>query len=316
MFEPGVRAVDAERWLAARLAASGIDDPRTDARRLVEAATGLRREHLLLAPERALTAAETDRLCAFTIRRLAREPVTRIEGERSFYGRTFSVSSDTLDPRPDTETLVDLALELVSELMALQVANASPPRPLTILDIGTGTGCILLTLLAETAGLATPPVGCGIDISAPALAVARANAAHLGLEDRVEWKLSGNFEREISGDFDIVVSNPPYIPTAEIAELEPEVRLHDPTIALDGGSDGLAIVRRIVAWSASRRQNSPNQFAELGGKNWFALEVGAGQSVSVLDLIADCCGKETASAARLRRDLGGHTRCVAWQPHF
>lgn len=286
----GLGVADVSRRLAASLARAGIESATLDARLLVEAATGLTREAIVLAPERALLVEEADRLREMVARRLAREPVTRILGERSFFGRSFIVTPATLDPRPETETLVELALEIAARLPRRQT--------LRILDIGTGTGCVLLTLLAELEGA----TGVGIDISMPALAVARLNADRLGLLARAAWchadgKAGGN------GAFDLVVSNPPYVASADIDALELEVRDFDPRLALDGGTDGLDVVRAIVAASA-RRAHGPHA--------WYALEIGAGQAGTVVSLVAEACGPDPIVECRM--DLGGHTRCVAWLP--
>lgn len=282
------------RAIAERLSAVGIDDARLDARILLAAATGLSRERLLLEEGRALTPDEARRLDALVRRRLAREPVTRILGERHFYGRRFEVTPDTLDPRPDTETLVDLALEIARDEGWLG-------SPIEIADIGTGTGCILLTLLAELPRAR----GIGIDISGAAIEVAKRNAATLGVEHRVTWRLARTLDG-LEGAPHLIVSNPPYIPSGDIPRLDPEVRCFDPSQALDGGKDGFAVLREIVAASTAW----PN-----GTSPWFAVEIGAGQENGLIDLIFKDCGPAARSTVRLRNDLGGHARCVAWKTH-
>lgn len=291
MITAGMSARDAIAGIAAALADAGIDSPRLDARLLIEAATGLTREQLVLDPGRALTVAEADRLAALVTRRKAREPVTRIAGHRSFHGREFVVTPATLDPRPETETLAELALAVARE-------EGWSGKPVEVLDIGTGTGCILLTLLAE---LGDGARGTGVDVSAAALEVARRNAVRLGLADRATWKLITGIG-DIRSAPDLVVSNPPYIRSADIQALAPEVRHYDPALALDGGPDGLAVIRDIVRWSKGHAQT------------WFVMEFGAGQDQAVVELISTCCGADTAKHARLQVDLGGHTRCVAWKP--
>lgn len=291
------------REVAALLSAEGIDDGRADARRLVQAATGMSREQTMLEPGRVLDQREAMRLEEMVRRRLAREPVTRILGERHFYGRPFEVTPATLDPRPDTETLVELALEIAAE-------EGWGKRSIDILDIGTGSGCILLTLLAELP-LAR---GIGIDISAAAIEVAQRNAVRLGVSERAAWQVCG-FPACDLPRFDLVVSNPPYIPAGDIEGLDPEVRQYDPMPALDGGADGLDVIRDIVDVSSRRRAwRDPGH--ELGLGTWLVLEVGAGQAPGVAALVAEKCGQATAATIRLRKDLGGHTRCVAWKPHF
>lgn len=307
MIPAGSSVADAVRLVATTLASAGSEDARLDARLLVEAATGLSREQIVLDPARKLMLPEALRLAADVQRRLGREPVSRILGERAFYGRTFHVTPDTLDPRPDTETLVELALDIARE-------EGWRERPIDILDIGTGTGCILLTLLAEL----PQACGLGIDVSAGALEVAAGNAERLGVAGRARWQhgdgvrgvanqVAGGVSSGVAGRFDLVVSNPPYIPSAEIAGLDPEVRRFDPLVALDGGSDGLAMIRAIIAHSATPHGSSGI---------WFVLEFGAGQAQSVVELIRLSCSPEVAGRARLAKDLGGHTRSVAWKPHI
>lgn len=291
MIAPGTRIDGAITQVAAAFTAAGIDSARLDARLLLQAVTGMSHEQVVLEPGRLLAPHEATHLSELAARRCAREPIARILGERSFWGRSFLVTQDTLDPRPETETLVELALGIADQ-------EQWRGRPIRVLDIGTGTGCILLTLLME---LGRPATGLGTDASPAALAVARTNAACLGLDDRASWLLETGLAA-LPGRFDLVVSNPPYIPTAEIAALDPEVRCFDPGLALDGGADGLDIIREIVSWSASQ----PHA--------WFALEHGAGQSPAVVGLIEASCGTVVAAQARRMLDLGGHTRCVAWKP--
>lgn len=269
------------------LKAAGVDTPELDARRLLEAAAGITPEDLLRDPDRVLEAAASAGMSELVSRRLAREPVSRIVGRREFYGREFIVTPATLDPRPESETLVEAALGLV-------------PRdvPVRILDICTGTGCLLLTLLAELP-LAT---GTGTDISVAALEVARANARELGLEQRTDW-VETDLADGIAGRFDLVVANPPYIPSGDIAGLAPEVRMHDPTLALDGGPDGLAPYRRIIA-----------QAHDLAAGGAVVLELGAGQADAVEAMIrgVEPPGSEPQVSRHL--DLARHTRCVSWTP--
>jgi release factor glutamine methyltransferase len=203
------------RATAEQLSAVAGDAARVEARWLLEAA-----------------GADRDLLEAFVIRRLAGEPVDRIVGRRGFWTLDLAVTPDVLSPRPDTETIVRAALEH---------AVGDRDRPRRILDLGTGSGAILLALLAEL----PQAHGTGMDISAAALAVAQANARANDLDDRTEWR-QGSWAKGIPGRFDLVVSNPPYIPSADIAGLDIEVRDHDPVLALDGGADGLDCYRAIL----------------------------------------------------------------------
>jgi release factor glutamine methyltransferase len=274
------------------LAEAGIDSAAKDARLLVAAALDVGSADLVRDPERLIGAREAERLEAFALRRGAREPVSRILGARGFYGREFLVTPATLDPRPCTETLIEAVLELAD-------AEQWRQRPIRILDVGTGTGAILLTLLAELP-LAT---GLGTDISRGALETAQKNALALGVADRARFETRRSLEG-VEGRFDLLVSNPPYIPTADIAGLDPEVRSFDPAAALDGGADGLDVYREL---SASLDRIVP--------EGWAVLEVGAGQSDAVAALLAGIGGRAAASSVKRWADLGHHERCVAVRTH-
>jgi release factor glutamine methyltransferase len=283
--EPGSETVRTALIRATRrLSAAGVETPEVDARLLACAATGLGRLDVVAAPDRPLTSAERDRLEAFLVRRAAREPVSRILGCRGFFGRTFEITPATLDPRPDTETLVELTLDIVR-------AQGWRDRPLRLLDIGTGSGAILLTLLAELPQAG----GLGTDIDKEALAVAARNAQRLGLSDRASFSCGRSLDFDV-GEVDIVVSNPPYIPSTDIPGLEPEVRLYDPLRALDGGEDGLDVVRELAA-GLDRLPRVPV----------LVLEVGCNQADKALKILNPDGGK----VVRVANDLGGHRRCVA-----
>lgn len=273
----------ARRNLAGRLRASAIDTPDLDARLLTGAALGLDLTGLAVNAARVLDQGEGARLAAFAQRRLAGEPVARILGHKEFWGLDLLLSPATLVPRPDTETVVEAALALV------RAGDLEPPRRL--LDIGTGSGALLLALLTEF----TQAFGVGSDIARDALTTAAANARRLGLEARAAW-VGCDLGAAFAGGFDLVVSNPPYIPSAEIASLTIEVRRHDPLTALDGGPDGLDAYRRITA--QAKRLLAP------GGA--LLLEVGRGQSEAVGALVA-AAGLILAPP---RRDLAGIERVV------
>jgi release factor glutamine methyltransferase len=290
----GTTLAEATTSIGARLAAEGIEDARLDARRLVEAATGLSSERLLMEPRRALGEREAMLLAQMVERRLTREPVSRILGQRAFWGRTFEITPDTLDPRPDTETLIGLALDLAEE-------EGWRERPIRMLDIGTGSGCIVLTLLAEL----PYATGLGTDVCNGALVTAARNAGSHCLAGRAVWQHADLIEG-VRGTFDLVVSNPPYIPSADIDGLAPEVRGFDPWRALDGGRDGLDLYRRIAV-EAGR---------VLAPGGWIAVEVGAGQADAVAALARTAGAAGGNVDVRTRRDLGGHTRCVAWKPQL
>ncbi|MGE0627454.1 MAG: peptide chain release factor N(5)-glutamine methyltransferase [Hyphomicrobiaceae bacterium] len=291
-FQSSDTRAAALRRMRHAFAAAGVPTPEVDARRLLQLALETDAADLVLNPARALG----DNARALTLaanRRIAREPVSRIAGWRGFHGIELEVSPDTLDPRPDTEALVELALEIA-------VGQGWRDRPVRIIDFGTGTGCVLLALLAELP-LAT---GIGSDISPAALAVAQRNGERLGLAGRVGWIEADGLEPlQACGPFDLLVSNPPYIPSDDIPELEPEVRDFDPLFALDGGRDGLDWYRHLIANAAA-----------CVPQGWMAVEVGTGQAADVVEMLkladSECC----PDRARTRKDLGGHIRSVAWKP--
>jgi release factor glutamine methyltransferase len=291
--EPGI--VDRPRTVAgalrratARLQGAGIEDPGTDARRLLCAALGLSATDLLSRPQRALSVEEADRLDRHIERRRRREPVARILGCRDFYGRSFAISPATLDPRPDSETLIEAALDLVR-------GEGRTQAPLRLLDVGTGSGCLLLTLLCEL----PRATGVGTDIDQDALNVARANASRLGVADRATWLVADALDGVV-GDFDMLIANPPYICTGEIAGLEPEVREYDPLAALDGGADGLRFYRRLAA---AIRSVVPN--------GWVVLEVGHDQADAVAALLLSTLRAADRGDVRFYLDVTGRRRCVA-----
>jgi len=233
------KSIDAaRRALAASFKSAGIDSAELDARLLTGAVVSLDLTGMITQAARTLTADEAARLESFARRRLAGEPVARILGTREFWGLPLNLSLATLVPRPDTETLVELALEM-------QRAGAVEDRPLRIADLGTGSGAILLALLSEL----PDAQGFGTDISAEALRTAEHNARRLGFSGRATF-IRCDYASALSGPFDLIVSNPPYIRSADIAMLAPEVRDHDPQAALDGGADGLDAYRVLITQAA------------------------------------------------------------------
>lgn len=271
----------AVRRLTGRFTDAGIDTPGLDARLLVAHVLGIRPQDILMNPDAPLTAAQDGTLETLAARREAREPIGRILGRRGFWSLDLRLGPDTLEPRPDTETVVEAVLDAVPDLAA----------PLRILDLGTGTGCILLALLAEY----PTARGLGIDIAPGAVDIATANAADAGMDGRATFRL-GNWGEGLDGTFDVIVSNPPYIPAAEIAALDPEVRSHDPVRALDGGTDGLDAYRLLAPLVA--RHLAPGGVA--------VFEVGAGQAPAVAAMLSD----SGLDAVWNRTDLGGVERCV------
>lgn len=265
-----------------RLEAAGIDQPVIDARLLLEAAAGVGRVEIITDPHRMLTGEQMQAYEGYIERRLRREPVSHILGRKGFWKIMLGVTRDVLTPRPDTEVIVDEALKAFPEFMAFNV-----------LDLGVGSGAILLAILAERPAAK----GLGIDISEEALAVARENAANLDLNTRVAL-LRGDWTAGL-GDagFDLVVSNPPYIATAEIETLDPEVRDHEPRLALDGGPDGLDPYRLLA----------PEILRVLKPGGMFAVEIGHTQSAAV-EALFRAAG---ASGVRTIKDLALRDRVVA-----
>ncbi|PZA11207.1 peptide chain release factor N(5)-glutamine methyltransferase [Rhodopseudomonas palustris] len=273
----------ARRRLARQFQDAAIESAALDARLLVGEVTGLDLTGLLVQAERVLTAAENERLQAFAARRLGGEPVARILGVGEFWGLPFELSADTLVPRPDTETIVEAALAFLEE------RSLRAPR---ILDIGTGSGAILLALLHELPGAA----GVATDISLGALRVARCNARRLGLADRAAF-VACDYTSALHGPFDLIVSNPPYIPGSEIATLDREVREHDPRRALDGGADGLDAYRKII----------PESVRLLQPDGALVVEIGQGQEDDVSALMRT---SGLSLSDPLRTDLSGIFRAV------
>jgi release factor glutamine methyltransferase len=237
---------------AGMLRRAGIETPELDARLLLCHAAALTQEAYVARGRETLCPEAAALLDQALARRIAREPVSRIIGTREFYGRAFLVGAETLDPRPDTETLIEAAL-------AFAEARGGRDRPLSLLDLGTGSGCILLTLLAEL----PEARGLGTDLSQAALALAAENATRLGVGERASF-LAADWLGAIDRRFDLVLSNPPYLATAEIDILADEVRLYDPRLALDGGADGLDAYRRIAAGAPSVMADQARLLFEIG----------------------------------------------------
>ena len=275
----------ARRALAARFRDAGLNSPELDARILVGAALGLDLTGVIAAAAQVLTAEQAELLQDFTRRRTAGEPVARIVGVKEFWGLPLRLSPATLVPRPDTETLVEAALEILRR-------GSNGDCPLRIADLGTGSGAILLALLSELPNAS----GVGTDISVAALRTARDNARQLGFLPRAAF-LACDYAAALSGPFDLMVSNPPYIRSAQIASLDPEVRDHDPHRALDGGIDGLDAYRLIAR--QAKRLLAPGAV--------LAVEVGQGQSEDVQGLMT---AAGLAPAGPPKSDLAGIRRVV------
>jgi release factor glutamine methyltransferase len=273
---------EARRALASAFAGRAGEEAGLDARLLIEEATGLSRAALTLDGARALGAAAGP-LAAFAERRLAGEPVSRILGRREFWSMSFRVTPATLDPRPDTETLIETILRRLGDRRA---------APLRIVDFGVGTGAVLAALLRECPNAR----GVGVDLSPQAVEVARDNLTRLGLAERATIAV-GDWDSRLEGEFDVVASNPPYIPSQDIAGLALEVRAHDPALALDGGEDGLNAYRRLAEIAARR----------LLPQGVAAFEVGIGQA----DAVAALLERRGLRPWPADRDLAGLERVVA-----
>jgi len=278
-----VSAAEACRLLAQMFRTRGLETPELDARILVGHALGIDRSQLAANSGRLLDASEADAVAARATRRLSHEPIARIVGHKEFWSLDLRVDPAVLVPRPETETVVEAALAAIDA--------GARKQPLRLLDIGTGSGALLLALLTELPNA----FGIGVDISTAALDVARDNAVTLGFARRCAF-VAGDGGRALSGPFDIVVSNPPYIAQGEISHLAPEVREHDPALALDGGNDGLDGYRMIAA--DVQRLLAPGGF--------LVVELGAGQEVNAAALLT----KAGLTVGSARKDLAGIARAL------
>ena len=261
------------------LAAAGIEDAARDARVLMAHFLNISKDRLTLYTSDEITVEQEAGFAALVEERLRRRPVSKIVGGREFYGRTFNVSDDVLDPRPDTETLIDCALSISFS---------------KFLDLGTGSGAIAVTLLAER----PDALGTATDVSKPACAIATLNADRHVVIDRLDVKSSNWFE-QIEGKFDLIVSNPPYIAADEMLTLAPEVRDFDPHLALTDHGDGLGCYRAII----------PNAINYLQYAGWLMLEIGPTQADAVVELMA---GAGFANVTVVR-DIDGRNRVIKGQ---
>jgi release factor glutamine methyltransferase len=265
-------------------ARAGIATPELDARLLLEWAAGADRLAVLTSPEREMNASEAARLQDALARRLVHEPVHRIIGRRGFYGLEFELSPETLEPRPDTECLVELVLKHL---------KGREGDALSLLDLGTGTGIIAISLLANLPSARAVAT----DISAGALESCAKNADANGVLARLT-RIQSNWFKAIESSFDVIVSNPPYIPAAELSGLSPEVREYDPPLALDGGADGLEAYRALAAGAV----------AHLAARGFIAVEIGHTQRASVTQIF-EAAGHRLIDGAR---DLGGRDRALVF----
>jgi release factor glutamine methyltransferase len=262
---------------------TGLSEPVADARLLMQWVTGMPHEELLMKGDKFVTSDEQARLQQAIDRRMKAEPVSRIIGRRAFWKHDFKITPDTLDPRPDSETLIMASLH-----------HAGESR--TILDLGTGTGCLLLSLLGEWPAA----TGIGLDINVETVKVAGENARALGMSARATF-IAMDWEKFNGGPFDLIISNPPYIAETERGDLMPEVVLYDPPLALFGGPDGLDAYRSIA-------RLAPN-WLTLGGK--LVLEIGHAQGNSVKSILVEAGW----DVIEIRPDLAGLDRCVVAKRH-
>lgn len=284
-FDPGMTRGAAQRRLAALFREHGIESATADARVLLCASLGAGHADVVRDPDRPLGRAAAA-LETFAARRIKREPVSRIIGEREFWTARYAISSDVLDPRPATETLIEAVLDF---------AARHPRQNWRILDLGTGSGAILCSLLQSLPG----SFGVGTDKSPAACKVAQRNLAALGLAGRGHI-MCGDWTQALRGPFDVIVSNPPYIPRADIRLLAPDVRDYDPRLALDGGDDGLDAYRAII--------RSLPELLALGG--FVALEIGSSQKRAVEPLLRGAFD----APVEARLDLDGNWRVMTVSP--
>ena len=265
------------------LTEAGVETPVEDAKRLLAAAAGVSPLGILLQRERRIAPQAAESYQSYIEARAARRPVSRILGRRGFWDLEFAINDAVLDPRPESETVVEAVLARLDDRK----------RSYRILDLGVGSGCLLLSLLGALARSS----GVGVDLSPLAVVCAEGNAAALGLSARSDF-LAGDWGRAVAARFDIIVANPPYIPDAEIAGLAPEVSRHDPRLALAGGVDGLSAYRRLA----------PDLFRLLGSGGFAVVECGAGQVGSLCNWSEVCIYSAGYDATLLGRKYSGRRR--------
>ena len=283
-LKAGASIADAVRTASQAFKLAHLESPEVDARLLVGEALRLSRTQLAAESERLLEAREVNVISALAARRLRHEPVARILGRKEFWSLELQVTPAVLVPRPETETVVESALDE-------EITRGLRQEKLRVLDIGTGSGALLLALLGELPNATATAT----DVSAEALEVARVNAVRHRLDKRCTF-VACDVASGVSGPFDLIVSNPPYIPSGDVASLMPEVRDYDPLAALDGGKDGLDFYRRIAA-------EAPRRLAP-GGR--LIVELGAGQEAAVSALFT----KAGLTVIGARKDLAGIPRAL------
>jgi len=283
-LKAGVSLQQACELMAQAFRSAGVDSAKMDARILAAHALKLSRAQLISQSDRELEPREVDALSARAARRLKREPVSRILGEREFWGLRLAIDASVLDPRPETETVVEAALDWAT-------TNQLRNEALRVLDIATGSGALVVALLSEFPAA----VGVATDKSLDAVRVARVNARRLGLADRCMF-IAGDYATALRGPFDLIVSNPPYIASGDIADLAPEARDYDPRLALDGGADGFDAYRAIV-------NDTPRLLARRGR---LIVELGQGQG----EAVAEIATRAGLLVEPPRADLAGISRAL------
>lgn len=279
-----VLAREALRWAVLKLQQEHIESASLDGRILLEHVLGVSREQLLFSLELPITKEQYNRFGELVEKRAQRQPISQLIGKREFWGINFVVSENTLDPRPDSETLIEYVLESVKN-------RADNFR---VLDLGTGTGCLLLSLLSELPAAK----GVGVDYCDRALSVAKENAISLGFASRTDF-INGDWCEKLEGEFDIILSNPPYIPTSVIPTLDPEVAEFEPMLALDGGEDGFSCYRKIM-------RSLPKILAKDG---FAAFELGMGQQRELTEIALE----NSMEVVGAKNDLSGIARCIIVQ---
>jgi len=290
ILKTGLRRVDSVLHRARDvLKTQGIVSAELDARLLVCHVLDISLEHLICSPEQVIDQSQMEKIDNVLARRIAHEPVSRIIGGRDFWRSTFVLNSDTLDPRPDSEVLIEAALECAALL------KKTGRDDFRILDLGTGSGCLLISMLLELENA----FGIGVDVAPGALSAARHNAELAGVDDRCAF-VCGDWMASLGTGFDLVLCNPPYIRTADIEGLEVEVRSYDPKRALDGGVDGLEVYAHLIA----------DMHPVLNRGGWVLFEVGEGQAGPVSALLGKNNFNLNSGLSAQLPDLSGLVRCV------
>lgn len=271
-----------------RLRSSGVQSNSLDARLLLSFVLGLSQEKLLANPDLIISQKKHNDFQRLIKRRIEREPISQLTGKREFYGQDFMVSSSVLDPRPDSEVLIESILE----------HYPNPESNLKILELGVGSGCLILSILSKFSNSS----GIAIDIKQEALEVAKTNSKSLRLSDRIKFIRSDWFaklNKSVDG-FDLIISNPPYIPTDQIPHLQPEIFKYEPKVALDGGFDGLECYRKI--------SKEVSSFLKDGG--YLFIEIGFNQDQPIIKIFEQESGLKLTGS---KKDLSGITRCLIFK---